>query len=155
MSTVELVLPYPVSANRYWASRIVKSKATGRQIAVAYVTPEAVEYRDHVVGIARAAGIRKPIVGRVSLELELYPLRPLDFAQRMRKRGELWDDDVRCIDLDNASKVVSDSLEAAKVISNDNRFWRIELQRMEPDGVARCVVRVKSVVTETPQAALL
>ena len=38
---ISLTLPYPISANRYWASRVIRSKKTGKWLSMTYVTPEA------------------------------------------------------------------------------------------------------------------
>jgi crossover junction endodeoxyribonuclease RusA len=152
---IELVLPYPISANRYWASRVIRSKATGKQMAMTYVTPEAKHYREQVAWLARSAGVRKPISGRVRLHAELYPHRPLDWQARMRKFGECWDDTVQCIDLGNAEKVMSDALQGI-VIADDCMFRRIVLDRMEPDARgARLLVRVEAIELERPQVELL
>lgn len=111
MSTVRLTLPYAISANRYWATRVVKPKSGGPPIAVTYPTAEAKAYKEEVALRARAAGVREPLQGRLSLELVLYPHRPQDWERRMRKLGEHWDDSVQCIDLGNCEKVLSDALQ--------------------------------------------
>jgi len=152
---ITLVLPYPISANRYWAHRVVRNKGTGQPMALTYVTPEAKAYREQVGLLARVAGVRKPITGRVRLHAELYPHRPQDWQRRMRKLGEAWDDSVQCIDLGNAEKVMSDALQGI-VIADDCMFRRILLERMEPDDKgARLVVRIEAVPTAVVQGNLL
>lgn len=151
---VRLVLPYPVSANRYWASRVIKAKATGRYMAMTYVTPEAVAYKDQVKDLAKAAGVKAPIEGRVLLDLELYPHRPLDWAKRQRQLGAAWDDTVQCIDLGNAEKVISDALQGV-VIADDKWIWEQTKRRMEPDGEARVVVTITALGVDNPQPSLL
>lgn len=147
---ITLTLPYPISANRYWAHRVITPKG-GRPMALTYVTPEAKAYRDQVQACCKAAGIREPLFGRVVLELKLYPHRPLDWKTRMRKYGDLWDDTVQCIDLGNAEKVLSDALQGV-VIGDDKRFRRIVLDRMEPDGgEARVEVCVTKLVSAVPK----
>jgi crossover junction endodeoxyribonuclease RusA len=141
--SVRLTLSYPVSANRYWATRVVKPKSGGAPIAVTYPTPEAKAYREEVTLRAREAGVREPLEGRLSLELFLYPRRPQDWERRMRKWGETWDDSVQCIDLGNCEKVLSDALQGT-VIVNDSAFRRIVLERMEPDDLG---ARVEAVIT--------
>lgn len=154
MQSLTLVLPYPVSSNRYWAHRVVKPKG-GKPMALVYVTPEAKEYRERVALIVRSAGVRLPITGRVRLRAELYPSRPQDWQRRMRKLGETWDDSVQCIDLGNAEKVMSDALQGI-VIADDCMFRRIVLDRMEPDDKgARLVVHVDRVELRAPQGDLL
>lgn len=125
-----LALPYPISANRYWASRMAKTKA-GVAFVQTYVTPEARAYRTECGWIAKRV-IRKPITGRVHVHAMLYPHRPEDWRARQRKHGELWDDTVQCIDLGNCEKVMSDALQGI-VFADDCQIRRILLERMEPD----------------------
>jgi crossover junction endodeoxyribonuclease RusA len=154
---IHLALPYPISANDYWRSRTVKQKGTGRTIAIAYVTDEAKAYKLDVAWRARAAGVRAPILGRVSVSIELYPHRPLDWQTRQRKLGDAWDNDVRCIDLDNARKVLFDALKGI-AFEDDRWIWHDPGIRMEPDAHgARVVVRIAPYVRPVPaeQLALL
>jgi crossover junction endodeoxyribonuclease RusA len=146
---IVLTLPYPVSANRYWKAVTIP----GRTMMVP--SKEAKEYRDQVGWIARAAGVRKPIEGRVALTVQLYPQRPLDWAKRMRLEGAAWDDSVRCIDLDNANKVLLDAIKAV-VIDDDRWVRRLVSERMEPDEHgARVVLRIEPMAVEQPQAELI
>ena len=137
---ITLVLPPPVSANRYWATRIVTPKGGGRPIAMTYVTPEAKAYKEQVGWLAKAAGVKR-IEGRVAIVIELYPHRPLDYQKRMRQLGDAWDDSVQCIDLGNCEKVLSDALKDV-VFGDDKLLHDIHLKRMEPDGEARVVVHL-------------
>jgi crossover junction endodeoxyribonuclease RusA len=136
---IRLVLPYPVSANRYWATRVIKDRETGKPLAMTYVTPEAKAYREQVGWIARGAGVRTPLAERVAIHLQLYPNRPLDWARRARKDPLTWDDTVECMDLGNAEKVLSDALQGI-VYDDDKRIWRQLKERMEPDGQGARVV---------------
>jgi crossover junction endodeoxyribonuclease RusA len=153
-AAVVLTLPYPISANRYWAYRTVKPRGKPEFVSM-YVTKEAKEYKDQVAKMARVAGVRAPIAGRVALELTLYPHRPLDWQKRMRQQGPAWDDSVQCLDLDNAQKVVLDSLK--DVVFNDDAWVRqIIARRAEPDEFgARLMVKVVPMPVDTPQGALL
>lgn len=151
---IELTLPYPISANRYWAHRVVKSKETGKWMALTYVTPEAKAYREACAWAASRV-IKQPFAGRVGVQLELYPQRPQDWARRARLNPTNWDDDVRCIDLGNAEKVMSDALQGI-VFTDDKWIWDLHKRRMEPDGEARVVVRITQLVLPaSPQASLL
>ena len=152
MNSITLTLPYPISANRYWATRTVTPKG-GRAMALTYVTPEAKAFKEQVQLLARAAGVRAPILGRVQLEIKLYPHRPLDWQKRMRLAGAAWDDSVQCIDLGNAEKVLSDALKDV-VMEDDKWIRRIVSERMEPDGQARVVVTITAIATDQPQAAM-
>lgn len=148
---IELTFPYPISANRYWGERIVPPAKGKPGFVQRYVTPEARAYRDQVALIARAAGVRKPFEGRVSVGLRLYPNRPQDWAKRMRTLGPAWDDSVQCIDLDNARKVLLDALNGVAFV-DDSRIWRDWGERMEPDGVGRVVVSIKPLPLVDPLA---
>lgn len=147
-----VTLPYPISANRYWRTRVIKPKA-GPAIVSTYVSTEAKAYKEQVGWVLRAAGVREPIIGRVAIAYTLYPHRPQDWQTRQRKLGAGWDDTVQCIDLDNAQKVLLDAL---KGIAFEDDAWvrRIEAQRAEPDGEARIVVTITALTTMQPQAAL-
>ena len=148
---ITITLPYPISANRYWAHRVIPGKPPR---AVTYVTTEAKEYRAEVARIARAAGVLQ-LAGRYVLEIDLYPRRPLDWAKRVRKLGAEWDDSVQCIDLGNAEKVLSDALQGT-LFADDCKARRIVLERMEPDEHgARLVVRVAPRPAKAVQASLL
>jgi crossover junction endodeoxyribonuclease RusA len=126
-----LDLPYPISANRYWQTKVMFSNGQAR--AMTYVTEEARAYREEIRRIAHVKGIRTPLVGRVELACCLYPHRPIDYTRRIRKLGDDWDDTVRCIDLGNCEKVMADALQGV-VYENDSWLWQITLKRMPPDG---------------------
>jgi len=152
---IHLVLNYPVSANIYWATRVVKPKGAPAR-AITYVTKEAEAYREHVRSAAAAAGLARPMLCRVEMWIRLYPARPQDWAHRTRLDPAGWDDDVRCIDLGNCEKVLADALEGI-VYDNDRRIWRQHKERMEPDAKgARVELAVRAMVPRVvPQAELL
>lgn len=146
---IELVLPYPLSSNRYWKAITIP----GRTMMAP--SKEAKAYKAEVGYRARQAGIRTPLLGRISLHLMLYPQRPQDWARRARINPHAWDDDVRCIDLGNAEKVLSDALNGI-AWHDDKQHRRILLERMEPDGDARVVVRITPMaLMQAPQGDLL
>ena len=146
---IELILPYPLSANRYW-----RPVNIGKHITIV-PTKEAKAYKAEVVYLARKAGIQRPISGRVAIEIRLYPQRPQDWARRAKRDPLTWDDDVRCLDLDNANKVLFDALKGV-AIDDDRWVRRIVAERMEPDGEARVVVRIEQLALPAgPQASLL
>lgn len=150
-----LVLPYPISANRYWSSRVYKVKGSTQYRAMTYTTKEAEAYRQEVQLIAGAAGLSEPLTGRIELAYRLYPNRPQDWEKRVRKLGELWDDDVMCMDLGNAEKVMADALQGV-VYGNDKQIRKIVAERMEPDEHgARLVVYVRQIPSKAVQGALL
>lgn len=64
-----LVLPYPVSANRYWRTYQPK----GHRVPVTVVSREARDYKAAVERIARENGIWTPLSGRVEVVYRLFP----------------------------------------------------------------------------------
>ncbi|MCE4544610.1 MULTISPECIES: RusA family crossover junction endodeoxyribonuclease [unclassified Caballeronia] len=150
---ITITLPYPISANRYWRTRVIKPKA-GAPIVSTYISPEAKEFKADVERIVRAAGVREPITGRVAIAYTLFPNRPQDFRTRMRKLGDAWHDTVQCIDLDNAQKVLLDALKGIAFL-DDVWVRRITAERAEPDEHgARLVVTITQIGTPQPQVAL-
>lgn len=96
-----LLLPYPVSANRYW-----RSLSHGRVV----VSEEGRAFKAEVRARAVQAGLVDPIVGPVRVGFQLHPKQVKDAAARERKFGPLWHLDLRCIDLGNSEKILSDAL---------------------------------------------
>ena len=151
--SITLTLPWPISTNAYWATRVIKKD--GRTMAIPYLTHEAKAYKKQIAIAANVAGVGEPIRGRVSLNYQLYPARPLDWQKRQRKDGVFWDDTVRCLDLDNVQKVLFDGLKNI-VFEDDSWIRKIIAERMEPDGgEARVVVTITAIQTEQPQKELL
>lgn len=144
---VVLVLPYPISANRYWTS----FRINDRQMLAP--SKEAKAYKTEVAWLCKQAGIRAPFLGRVAVDIELFPARPQDWAKRAKANPTSWDDTVRCIDLDNARKVLYDAL---KGIAFEDDKWVFEDsgRRMIPDGQARVVVTIRPLAPDVPQGGL-
>lgn len=151
---VVVTLPYPISANAYWAHRVITPKGSNRAMALTHVTHEARAYKTQVAWLLKAAGVRKPIEGRVAVVIDLYPHRPQDHEKRKRQLGACWDDTVRCIDLGNCEKVLSDALKDV-AFADDKWLWDIHLRRQEPDGEGRVVVTITPLVKENPQGVLV
>lgn len=146
---IELTLPYPISANRYWKAVTIP----GRTMMVP--SKEAKAYKETVGWACKRAGVRAPIVGRVAIDIRLYPKRPQDWAKRAAKDPLTWDDSVLCLDLDNANKVLFDALKGV-AIEDDRWVRRITSERMEPDGEARVVVVITPLaLPASPQRDLL
>jgi crossover junction endodeoxyribonuclease RusA len=150
MRSVTMTLPYPLSANRYWRTYMPK----GFKAPVTVVSAEAKAYKAQVCGLARIAGVKAPIAGRVAIDVRLYPNRPQDWAKRAAKDPMAWDDTVQCLDLDNANKVLFDALKGV-VIEDDRWVRRITSERMEPDGEARVEVTITAIHPEPVQGGLL
>ena len=120
-----------------------------------YLSADAKAFKADVQAIAMRAGLRKPISGRIELLVQLYPQRPQDWAKRVKRDPFNWDDDVRCIDLGNCEKVLSDAFNGVAWV-DDKQHRRIVLERMEPDGEARVVVTITPLaLPASPQANLL
>lgn len=151
---VVLKLPYPVSANRYWATRVITPKGQTRAMAMTYVTAEAKQFKDTVGWLAKAAGVRAPMVGRVAIDYTLHPKRPQDWATRARKDPAGWEDTVMCMDLDNAQKVLIDALKDI-VIEDDKWVRQITARRGEPLAEACLIVTVSLVSANEVQGSLL
>jgi crossover junction endodeoxyribonuclease RusA len=149
MSEIKLVLPYPISANRYWRTFMPK----GFKAPVTTVSKEATAYKEHVAWLCKAAGIKQPISGRVAIDIKLYPKRPQDYAKRMKQDPDYWDDTVMCLDLDNANKVLFDAIKGI-AIDDDKWVRRLTSERMEPDGEARVVMVIRALQVDTPQGKL-
>ncbi len=149
---IRLTLPYPLSANRYWQSFVPR----GASRALVHLSQEAKVYKRDVGVLARAAGVRQAIDGRVAVHIELYPHRPQDWRTRQRKDPIAWDDTVQCIDLDNARKVLYDALKGIAFV-DDGRIFRDSAERMLPDEHgARVVVTVTPIVLQAhPQQSLM
>lgn len=148
MTTITITLPYPISANKYWRPVIIK----GHSMIVP--TKEAKDFKVEIAWLCKAAGIIKPIDGRVVVSYQLYPQRPQDWQKRMRDNGASWDDTVRCIDLDNAQKVLLDAFKGV-VFEDDKWVRKITAERMEPDEHgARVVVTITALATEQPQVSM-
>jgi len=136
---IELTLPYPISANRYWKTRVMTVR--GKPMPHTYVSQEAKDFKEHVGWLARAAGVRAPLIGRVAISYTLHPHRPLDYLRRMKRDPAGWEDTVQCIDLDNAQKVLLDALKG--VVMEDDRWVRsITAERGEPVDGGKLVVRI-------------
>jgi crossover junction endodeoxyribonuclease RusA len=130
-----VTLPYPISANRYWKS----FPLNGRTMTAP--SSEAKAYKREVGWILRAAGVVDAIVGRVHVHIDLYPKRPQDWESRKRKLGANWDDNVQCLDVDNARKVLYDALKGIAIV-DDKWIWSDSARRCEPDGEARVVLTI-------------
>jgi len=118
---VKLVLPYPVSANRYWRTVVAKKQMR----ALTFVSDEAKRYKEEAGWRAKAAGFRSPAQGPIELRIRLVP------ANRV------------CMDLDNCLKVSIDALKGI-VFADDSQVYRIVAERADPDpaGGARLEVEV-------------
>jgi crossover junction endodeoxyribonuclease RusA len=114
----KLKLPYPVSANIYWRTRVITPRG-GKPMAMTYVSQEAKSYKSIVAWTARAAGA-KPVTVPIKLEICLCPKR--------NKGGEA--SKVR-LDLSNCIKVLEDALNGV-AYADDKQVVEINATIGEP-----------------------
>ena len=125
---MKLVLPYPVSANRYWRT-VVAHRRDGpkKPRALTFVSEEAKAFKQECGWRARAAGY-KPASGLVELRMVLVPKNRV------------------CMDLDNALKVTIDALKGI-VYADDAQVFKIVAERRDPDPTgARLEVEILPLV---------
>lgn len=135
---MHLILPYPISANVYWRTAVIKGRA------VTYVSAEAKAYRREVeLAFARAYGAAKPLSGPLTMTLALHGHRPQDWAKRERKEGALWWMDARCIDLGNAEKVTSDALQGLAYADDKQLVEQHKFKRAPDDRGARVEIWIE------------
>ncbi|MEO8391202.1 RusA family crossover junction endodeoxyribonuclease [Polaromonas sp.] len=168
---ITLTLPYPISANRYWATRVYTPKTDvppkkcpqcgiahnpNNPRSLTYVTSEAEAYKSQVKTLLFEQGVRSKLPGRVEVQILMYPRRPQDYKKRMRDNPLYWDDTVQRLDLDNARKVLNDSLKEI-AIQDDFYIFKDGGEVMEPDGREAClVVTIRPYVrANNPQGDLL
>ena len=147
---ITLRLPIPPSANRYWRTYMPK----GFKAPVTTLSAEAKAYKQEVGWLAKAAGIHKPIAGRVAISYLYYPKRPQDWQKRARLDPEGWADTVMALDLDNLAKGLLDALKNV-VFADDKWIREIHAKRMEPDGDARVIVTITPIVVVAAQKVLI
>lgn len=143
---IALVLPYPISANRYWRSCVIRNHVQ------VYPSKEAKAYKAECAAIARSAGV-VPIAGPVEYELKLFPNLPQDWAKRAKANPQWWDLTVQCMDLDNARKVLLDALNGI-CWTDDSRIRRDPGEIMVPDGRGRVELVVRPYRRKHPQASI-
>lgn len=151
---ITVTLPSPISANRYWRTRVITPK-TGPAIVSTYVSAEAKQFKEAAGWLLKSAGMRQPFAGRVQVDLQLWPHRPLDWAKRAKADPLYWADTVQRIDADNCLKVCLDSLKDI-AFGDDRCVWKASVEVMEPDGRDAClVVTITPLVKVNPQESLL
>ena len=115
-----IILPYPISTNRYWR--------TFRGMTV--VSEEAKAYKKQVAQIAQLSGCIKHN-GNVSIDITLYPKRNKDGSAN-----------AKVIDLDNCLKVVLDALQGV-AYDNDKQVVALTAkyanESKENGGVKVCI----------------
>lgn len=124
---MKLVLPYPVSANRYWRSFVPK----GWTRAVVAPSSEAKAYKTECGWRAKQAGMRAPTDKPIALTLTLCP--------RQNKDGSA---SALVLDLGNCLKVAEDALQGI-VYANDKQVRDIRMRYGPPSPDGALVVEVE------------
>lgn len=141
-TAVKLVLPYPVSANRYWRTFPYIDKKTKKPMAVTVPSSEAKAYKEECGWRAKVAGFKEP--SSKPIEIASITLCP-----RMNKDGSA---SATVLDLGNCWKVVEDALQGV-VYVNDKQIKRIrDVGYGEPTAEGALVI---DVVEFVPGAAPL
>lgn len=136
---MHLILPYPISGNRYWRHTVVRGRA------VTYVSSEAKKYREEVaLAFSRAFGARAPLTGPLAMTLSLHGHRPIDWAKRQRKEGALWWLDAKSIDLGNAEKVLADALQGLAYVDDKQIVEQHKFKRAPDDRGARVEIWIEA-----------
>ena len=117
---IRLKLPYPISANRYWRTRVAG------KIAVTYVSAEAKSYKSIVAWMATAAGA-KPIIGPVKMDLCLCPKQNKDGSSSKVR-----------FDLSNSIKVLEDALNGVAYV-DDKQVVAIQASVGRLNLMGRCL----------------
>jgi crossover junction endodeoxyribonuclease RusA len=140
--TIRLVLPYPVSANRYWAT----TARGGR--AITYVTKEATAYRSEVGWIAKQAGCRV-----TTHPIEIVSVTLVPPAVRLRRDKFMAMVEVKnsvALNLDNCLKVTLDALNGV-VYEDDRQIRRLSnVEYGKPDGHGALIVEIREFVPKAP-----
>jgi crossover junction endodeoxyribonuclease RusA len=118
---MKIVLPYPVSANRYWRSFAYLDRTTKKPRSVTVPSDEAKAFKQEVGWRAKAAGFKEPTTKPI--EIASITLSP-----RAKKDGTA---SATVLDLGNCWKVVEDALQGI-VYVNDKQIKRIRLVEYGP-----------------------
>lgn len=124
---IELTLPWPPSANRYWRHP-TKGKLAGRHL----ISREGRAYRDAVIWRIRR---RAPLLGRLDVQFQAAP-------PDRRKR-----------DLDNLLKAAQDALSHAGVWGDDGQIDRLFVERLAPVKGGVLLVRICEIIETDGETA--
>lgn len=140
---IQLSLPYPISANRYWRT------STRGSVVRTHVSVEAQVFREACAWTARAAGVREPLDGWLAMEITVHPVEPKSAAARRRREGPDWHLALRCIDIGNAEKVTADALQGV-CYRDDAQIVDIRIKRGLPVNGGGMTVVISQVSSEAP-----
>lgn len=125
MRRTELVVPFPISANAYWRTAVVKGRA------VTYVSEEGKAYREVVAQLCAVAGVRR-FEGGTSLRLAVF---------RPRASG----------DASNCVKVLEDALRQLAYVDDEQNI-EVWVRRFDDPENPRAQVTVLEGVRFDPPA---
>ena len=113
---IRLILPWPVSINAYWKSRVIKVKGTA--MATTYVSAAGVKFQKSVMAaVIKQLGQHSPRQGRLCVTMRFY-------APNARK-----------YDISNFVKTTEDALTKARVWVDDEQIDEEHLYRGQIDRV--------------------
>ena len=133
---MKLILPYPVSSNRYWRSFAYRDKKTGKPRSVTVPSDEAKAYKHEVGWLAKQAGFRTPSTRPIALVLTLCP--------RQNKDGSASG---TVLDLTNCVKVAEDALQGI-VYENDRQVQDLHLRYGDATPTGALIVEVTEFITK-------
>ena len=110
---IEMVLPYPPSANRIW--RMFR----GRMV----ISREGRAFRGRVCSVLAAMGAQM-MTGPLVVEIDLYP------PDRRRR------------DCDNTLKASLDAIQHGGAYEDDSQIWKLTVTRHRPVRGGRMLVRI-------------
>jgi len=111
---IELELPFPPSVNHYY-------RRVGHRTLI---SREGRAFRRKVCALVAAAGVR-PLIGRLRIEIEVYP------PDRRRR------------DIDNVQKALLDALEHGGAYRDDSQLVKLEIEKCDPVHGGRTLVRIR------------
>ncbi len=106
-------LPYPPSINKYWGSRQIRLRGTGKIIKCVYRLPAVVKYVNDVIYFLKMQKIKPFFAEKLRIELLIYP-------PDRKKR-----------DIDNVCKGILDALQYAGIYDDDFKIWQLSVERRE------------------------
>lgn len=113
---IRLVLPWPISINAYWKSRVIK--VNGKSMSSTYVTAAGVKFqRDVLAAVIEQIGQHSPLHGRLSVTMTFH--QPT----------------ARKCDISNYVKTTEDALTKARVWVDDEQIDEEHLYRSPIDRV--------------------
>lgn len=107
-------LPHPPSINHYW-------RRVGPRTLI---SREGRRFRERVTAILAAMGVR-PVVGRLAVEVEVFP------------------PDNRRRDVDNVIKALLDALQHGGAYLDDSQIVRLSIEKREPVEGGKTIVGIE------------